>query len=166
MDNRVAKNRAATVADIVGRHGTVVCTENTSLAKVAAALLAQDRTSAIIANEGGFMTGAITENDILHAYTSGAAQHGMVSCRRHDKPLTRTDDRRARLVCTSLGHLRQGPNEVFSGSACVSMPHSCYIASHVGALAPSHFGVVSVFLITSLVGLLDSCCFFLLRGYT
>jgi len=41
------------------------------LAKVAAALLAQDRTSAIIANEGGFMTGAITENDILHAYTSG-----------------------------------------------------------------------------------------------
>eukprot|EP00428_Durinskia_dybowskii_P040792 CAMPEP_0170275684 /NCGR_PEP_ID=MMETSP0116_2-20130129/37824_1 /TAXON_ID=400756 /ORGANISM="Durinskia baltica, Strain CSIRO CS-38" /LENGTH=388 /DNA_ID=CAMNT_0010526951 /DNA_START=3 /DNA_END=1166 /DNA_ORIENTATION=+ len=66
-----APPRSATVTSVVGLHGTIVCTERSTLGHAAAQMLARHRSFVLLARSDGTMFGALTENDILHACASG-----------------------------------------------------------------------------------------------
>jgi len=61
----------ATVGNIVGQHGTVVCLGSSLLPDVADMLIASDRSAAAVVDDEGMLLGAITENDIVQAYVEG-----------------------------------------------------------------------------------------------
>lgn len=61
----------ATVADVVNQERMVVCGHKSTLAEAASRLVSRDRTSAVVLDERGMVVGAITENDVLHAYSCG-----------------------------------------------------------------------------------------------
>mmetsp|Transcript_3717 Transcript_3717/g.10575 ORF Transcript_3717/g.10575 Transcript_3717/m.10575 type:complete len:342 (+) Transcript_3717:51-1076(+) len=58
----------ATVGDIAGKHGKVICRGDTTLREAAALLVATGRTAAAVVDGAGAMVGAFTENDVLRAY--------------------------------------------------------------------------------------------------
>uniref|UniRef100_A0A6T1JHY0 CBS domain-containing protein n=1 Tax=Alexandrium monilatum TaxID=311494 RepID=A0A6T1JHY0_9DINO len=69
-----SQSAPATVASIVGLHGTVVCPESATLSDVADLLMAGDRSAAAVVGDDGAFLGAITENDIARAYVEGSEE--------------------------------------------------------------------------------------------
>mmetsp|Transcript_1145 Transcript_1145/g.3818 ORF Transcript_1145/g.3818 Transcript_1145/m.3818 type:complete len:345 (+) Transcript_1145:77-1111(+) len=67
-----AQSTPATVASIVGLHGTVVCPGSATLSDVADLLMAGDCSAAAVVVDDGTFLGAITENDIARAYVEGS----------------------------------------------------------------------------------------------
>eukprot|EP00928_Gymnodinium_smaydae_P015555 TRINITY_DN15760_c0_g1_i1.p1 TRINITY_DN15760_c0_g1~~TRINITY_DN15760_c0_g1_i1.p1 ORF type:complete len:323 (-),score=64.91 TRINITY_DN15760_c0_g1_i1:115-1083(-) len=65
--------KLATVDDIVGGRGTVLCSSDCTLSEAAELLLLCGRTALLVLDRDGFIAGALTENDFLTAFTEGAA---------------------------------------------------------------------------------------------
>jgi len=65
------RGASAVVAEIVGQHGKALCNGSGTLRNAAVVLMLTDRTAGIVAGSQGGVLGAITENDILQAYSTG-----------------------------------------------------------------------------------------------
>lgn len=65
----------ATVADVAGQHGSVLCLGHTTLHDAVGLMLLCDRTAAVVVDDEGKLLGALTENDVLCAYAGGAVRH-------------------------------------------------------------------------------------------
>lgn len=66
------------VGDIVGQRGDALCLDRSTLLDAADVLILHDRTAVGIVDEHGELRGAITENDILRAYSIGVPPHASV----------------------------------------------------------------------------------------
>lgn len=65
-------NTVLLVGDVVGQRGAVLCPVRSTLLDAADVLILHDRTAVGIVDEHGELKGAITENDVLRAYATGA----------------------------------------------------------------------------------------------